>query len=339
MAETSADDEHKEDKGKEEEWKDSPFSDAVYKELARLNGRINQMSKAAIVSKLKQLKLNTEGNCDVLKQRLKSYYKKQKLTSANLLAASKLSPYYVIVDFEATCEEVNAPDYPHEIIEFPAVLVSTEKQAVVDSFQAYCRPVINSKLSDFCVELTGITQEEVDKADTFPKILKDFEDWLAKNKLGTKHKFTMVTDGPWDMGRFLYGQCKISDLPYPQFAKKWINIRKVFSNFYKSKRCCLKLMLKHLELDFEGRPHCGLDDAHNIARVLLRMMNDGASIQVNERIHLASLEAKTKAGDKPERMVVVPIIHAGDHRNTAVRVQRERSRRDCHRKESDEDST
>jgi hypothetical protein len=89
----------------------SPFSSSVYKELARLNGYINQMSKAAIVSKLKKLKLNTEGNCDVLKMRLKTYYKKKKLTSANLFTASKLPPYYVVVDFEATCEEINAPDY------------------------------------------------------------------------------------------------------------------------------------------------------------------------------------------------------------------------------------
>jgi len=53
-------------------------------------------------------------------------------------------------------------------------------------------------------------------------------------------------------------------------------------------------MLEHLELNFEGRPHCGLDDARNIARVLIRMMYDGASIQVNERIHLLTLEAKSK---------------------------------------------
>ncbi len=31
--------------------------------------------------------------------------------------------YLVVVDFEATCEEKNAQDYPHEIIEFPAVLI------------------------------------------------------------------------------------------------------------------------------------------------------------------------------------------------------------------------
>jgi hypothetical protein len=31
--------------------------------------------------------------------------------------------YLVVVDFEATCEEKNTVDYPHEIIEFPAVLI------------------------------------------------------------------------------------------------------------------------------------------------------------------------------------------------------------------------
>ncbi|PNF42020.1 3'-5' exoribonuclease 1 [Cryptotermes secundus] len=297
------------------------------------------MSKAAVVSKLKELKLSTEGNCDVLKKRLKNYYKKKKLTSANLFTASKLSPYYVIVDFEATCQETNVPDYQHEIIEFPAVLVSTELQQVIDHFQAYCRPVLNSTLSGFCKELTGITQEDVDTADTFPQVVKDFEAWLTKHKLGSKHKFTVVTDGPWDMGRFLYGQCKISGLPYPKFAKKWINIRKAFSNFYKCRRFSLKMMLEHLELDFEGRPHCGLDDARNIARVLLRMISDGASIQVNERIHLLALEAKSKVG-KPE-CVVVPVTASNPY-NTANKMQQKRRQRDHQTtvfSDSDEDST
>ena len=31
--------------------------------------------------------------------------------------------YLVVIDFEATCEEKNSAEYPHEIIEFPAVLI------------------------------------------------------------------------------------------------------------------------------------------------------------------------------------------------------------------------
>lgn len=62
-----------------------------------------------------------------------------------------------MIDFEATCEERNPPDYKHEIIEFPAVLVSSEpgNARVVDIFHSYVRPVINTQLSEFCRNLTG----------------------------------------------------------------------------------------------------------------------------------------------------------------------------------------
>jgi inhibitor of KinA sporulation pathway (predicted exonuclease) len=46
----------------------------------------------------------------------------------------------------------------HEIIEFPAVLVDTTSQAIVDEFHMYCRPEVNPILSEFCVNLTGIRQ-------------------------------------------------------------------------------------------------------------------------------------------------------------------------------------
>ena len=35
------------------------------------------------------------------------------------------------------------------------------------------------------------------------------------------------------MSKFLNIQCQISRIRYPQFAKKWINIRKSYGNFYK----------------------------------------------------------------------------------------------------------
>lgn len=35
------------------------------------------------------------------------------------------------------------------------------------------------------------------------------------------------------MSKFLNIQCQISRIRYPQFAKKWINIRKSYRNFYK----------------------------------------------------------------------------------------------------------
>lgn len=94
----------------------------------------------------------------------------------------------------------------------------------VDSFQEYVKPELNPKLSDFCVNLTGITQvsqvwssvisvlqynrefllervkcfvgqKMVDEADTFPGVLERVVAWLQERELGTKYKYAILTDG------------------------------------------------------------------------------------------------------------------------------------------------
>ena len=62
----------------------------------------------------------------------------------------------------------------------------------------------------------------------------------------------VVTDGPWDMCRFMVSQCKVSRLPIPSFAKKWCNIRKVFGNFYGTRRLRLVEMLFQLGMWHTG---------------------------------------------------------------------------------------
>ncbi|XP_028426451.1 3'-5' exoribonuclease 1 isoform X1 [Perca flavescens] len=272
----------------------SDFSHPVYKEIALANGHINRMSKEELRIKLAELQLDTRGVKDVMKKRLKSHYKKQKL----LQSASEGGPtdtyydYICVVDFEATCEEDNPSDFHHEIIEFPMVLINTHTLEIqVDSFQAYVKPELNPQLSDFCVKLTGITQKMVDEAELFPAVLQRVVAWLQERELGTTYKYAILTDGAWDMSKFLNIQCRLSRIRYPQFAKKWINIRKSYGNFYKVPRTQTKLstMLEKLGLKYEGRPHSGLDDSRNIARIALRMLQDGCQLRVNERIHAGQL--------------------------------------------------
>ncbi|XP_051911894.1 3'-5' exoribonuclease 1 [Hippocampus zosterae] len=267
----------------------SDFSHPVYKEIALANGHINRMSKEELRLKLSQLKLDTRGVKDVMKKRLKSHYKKQKLTqsAADSGPADLFYDYICVVDFEATCEEDNPPDFLHEIIEFPMVLISTHTLEIVGTFQEYVKPELYPTLSDFCVKLTGITQDKVDAAKPFPAVLKRVVKWLEERELGTKYKYTFLTDGAWDMSKFLNIQCRISQIRYPRFARKWINIRKSYGNFYKVPRTQTKLstMLDKLGLQYEGRPHSGLDDSRNIARVALRMLQDGCQLRVNEHLH------------------------------------------------------
>lgn len=270
------------------------FSNPVYKEIAVSNGYINRMSKEELRAKLASLKLETRGVKDILKKRLKTHYKKHKLLQALQREPSSTDTYYdyiCVIDFEATCEEDNSPDFLHEIIEFPIVLINTRTLEVEDTFQKYVKPESNAQLSAFCTKLTGITQEMVERADTFPQVLRNVVDWMRSKELGTSYKYAILTDGSWDMCKFLNVQCRISRIKYPQFAKKWINIRKSYVNFYKVPRPSTKLesMLEKLGMEYEGTPHCGLDDSKNIARIAIRMLQDGCELRVNERMHAGQL--------------------------------------------------
>ncbi|XP_068238980.1 3'-5' exoribonuclease 1-like [Palaemon carinicauda] len=254
-------------------------SSEKHKELSRINGQINRMRIEQLKKRLRQFCLDTSGTRSVLQQRLKAYYKRKVFKETECHYS-----YYVVIDFEATCD-AHPHNIRHEIIEFPAVLVSTKKKKIVAKFHSYVRPVINPKLTTFCTNLTGITQEQVNFAPQFPEVLRKFEDWLKEHNLKTDMKtFAVVTDGPWDMGRFLYHQCNISKVSYPQWAKTWINIKKPFCNFYNTERMNLQGMLTKLGMTFIGHPHSGLDDARNIARVTLKLHEDGANMRVNEQI-------------------------------------------------------
>lgn len=47
-------------------------------------------------------------------------------------------------------------------------------------------------------------------------------------------------------------------------------------------------------MEFEGNPHSGLDDSYNISRICLRLLEDGAFLDQNERI--TSLKNPTPFG-------------------------------------------
>lgn len=272
------------------ELKEREYSHPVYKQIAFLNGKINSYSKAELIKNLKMLKLDTDGSRSVLAKRLKTFYKKTMLNVSGIQeqnGSSKiriLFDFYVIIDYEATCELLRNSDFKQEIIEFPAVLLNCQKGEVQDEFRSYCRPVLNPLLTEFCTELTGITQNDVDTAPLFTEVLTSFEEWLQKKKLGTRYSFAIVTDGPWDMGHFLKSQCVLSNIEFPTYCKYWINIRKTFSNFYNTGKLPLSTMIQLIGREFQGRAHSGLDDARNIAFIVQRLLKDGARIIFNEKL-------------------------------------------------------
>lgn len=88
------------------------------------------------------------------------------------------------------------------------------------------------------------------------------------------------------MARFLKTQTQISEIEFPSWAKHWINLRKAYTAFYGcGTRVNLQRMLDDLGMTFQGRPHCGLDDARNIAAIAIRLLKDGCVFRFNERYY------------------------------------------------------
>jgi len=67
--------------------------------------------------------------------------------------------YICVFDFECTCDMDRGTMKAQEIIEFPIVIVDVKAKAVKAIFQTYVKPVIDPKLTEFCTQLTGITQD------------------------------------------------------------------------------------------------------------------------------------------------------------------------------------
>ena len=213
-----------------------PQFDDVYHSISQVNGMINRMDLSTMKKRCIDLNLHPMGKREAVKRRLKEYYKETMLVEAGLIdpRENRNVDLFVVIDFEATCEERNPADYKHEIIEFPAVLVSSSSGEIVDIFHEYCRPVINPVLSEFCRSLTGIEQATVDAADVFEKVHQRFIHWMfAKHELGLSKTYSIVTDGPFDMGRFLFLQCTHLGMEFPHYGNCWVNIRKSFANYYK----------------------------------------------------------------------------------------------------------
>ena len=84
----------------------------------------------------------------------------------------------VVLDVEATCWKKGVFSRKKETIEIGAVLLLLDRaQSKWPEFQTFVRPSRLPRLSSFCRELTGITQENVDAAPTFPEALRLFLEW------------------------------------------------------------------------------------------------------------------------------------------------------------------
>ncbi|MEQ2211873.1 ERI1 exoribonuclease 2 [Xenoophorus captivus] len=218
--------------------------------------------------------------------------------------SNQIFSYLVVIDFESTCwREKN--NYGQEIIEFPAVLLNTSSGEVESEFHTYVQPQEHPVLSNFCTELTGITQVQVEAGIPLQICLSRFNRWVQNLQLEKGVMFpnkqqtcsavppsqkmcTFLTWSDWDLGVCLQYECKRKQLLKPDVLSSWIDLRSTYRLFYSRKPKGLNGALQDLGIQFSGREHSGLDDARNTARLAARMMRDGCVLKITRSLETVS---------------------------------------------------
>lgn len=114
-------------------------------------------------------------------------------------------------------------------------------QKIISEFHQYILPIESPKLSEFCTNLTGITQEKIEESSLpLQTVLMYFEKWLKesidKYKLvlpKTNDKYpngttAFVTWSDWDFGICLTKECERKRIKKPHYFDQWIDLKAAF---------------------------------------------------------------------------------------------------------------
>ncbi|CAK2020072.1 exonuclease domain-containing protein [Vibrio lentus] len=187
----------------------------------------------------------------------------------------------LIVDFEATCDENEhlVPRHKMEIIEIGAVKVRLSDFKCVDKFQTLVKPVRSPILTNFCKELTGIKQEEVDSAPSLYEAAPNFFDWCWSNS-------NTVAWCSWAMYDYyqLEQDCEHFFIDNELLCIEHLNLKNLYGDVTFGRRRGLKNAIREQGLKFEGRNHRGLDDAINALKIIKHIPKFKEEIQqkINE---------------------------------------------------------
>lgn len=168
---------------------------------------------------------------------------------------------FIVYDLEATCWEGSPPSQVQEIIEIGAYKLNPYGE-VMDSFSRLVKPVIHPYLSYYCKTLTGIEQDDINRASSFVKVIDEFQEWIDIYD----EEYLLCAWGKFDQ-RILIQDCKLHKLDY-DWTAPYINVKEQYHDLKRLKRRWgLKKAVEFEGFEFTGDQHSALADAENLAKI------------------------------------------------------------------------
>lgn len=178
----------------------------------------------------------------------------------------------IFFDVEMNCvdKENNLLGY-WEIVSIGAVKYNVETKKL-DKFYSVIKPKFQKVLCDRCKDITGLTQEEINKGLDFKTCMILFEKWIGNGKV------IFVSWGKEDI-KALKNNSKIpgNKNQVTNLARKcYIDFQKEFSFYHENMNqvIALKSAVELYGLKFEGAQHNALNDAFNLYRVYKKYLEE-----------------------------------------------------------------
>lgn len=150
--------------------------------------------------------------------------------------------------------------------------------------QYYCKPE-RTPITEYCTELTGISEETLAKAGSLGDALVAFED--ALNRAGLKgRRCCAVTHGPCDLELTLPRNCEAIGRKIPSVLRSYVDLREAAQHHVRTKSIqnarasTLREICEALGVEMIGDEHCGLDDAWMVLLSFQVLLNAKSDLQV-----------------------------------------------------------
>jgi inhibitor of KinA sporulation pathway (predicted exonuclease) len=176
----------------------------------------------------------------------------------------KLDKQVLVIDVESSCWEpknTQPSNEIQEIIEIGIAVVDTKALSIVSTDSIIVKPQ-QSKVSDFCTQLTTLTQQQVDQGVLLSEAFQTLQ-----TKFNSKNRL-FISWGDFDRNLFTRNATDYN-LQYP-FGARHLNLKNCFALLHGlPSELSVGKALDYLCMSFIGTQHRGDDDAKNIARILI----------------------------------------------------------------------
>ncbi len=158
--------------------------------------------------------------------------------------------------------------FKQEIIEIGAFMLD-DFGTIKSSFNKFVKPKIHPVLSNYCTELTSITQLDVNRANYFDKVVEDFQDWVGIYD----DDFVLCSWGSFDKKQLIV-DCENIFFDTEWIEENFLNLKYQYNKMKKIKNpLTLKTIVEREGFEWEGERHRAIDDAYNLTKIFRKYID------------------------------------------------------------------